>query len=134
MGVFIEPAERCWGWAGGPTTTCTAPAGRRPLRAGRRRCTVKYASHALRLAYQGLQIARDAHLTLSMPPVERERVLAVKRGDVQAKDTVLTEIATVQSTIEELPVSGRTPLPEQPGIESIAAWSVSAHRRRWLWT
>lgn len=28
---------------------------------------VKYASHALRLAYQGLEIARDGRLTLPMP-------------------------------------------------------------------
>ena len=48
---------------------------------------VKYASHALRLAYQGLEVARDARLTLPMPERERERVLQVKRGDVPAVAT-----------------------------------------------
>ena len=43
---------------------------------------VKYASHALRLAYQGLEIAREGRLTLPMPDPERERVLRVKRGEV----------------------------------------------------
>jgi uncharacterized protein len=36
----------------------------------------------LRLAYPGLEIARDGRLTLPMPQRERERVLRVKRGDV----------------------------------------------------
>ena len=94
---------------------------------------VKYASHALRLAYQGLEIVRDAHLTLPMPPAERERVLAVKRGDVPDKDAVLAEIATVQSQIEDLLSTGRTPLSEHPDLESVSAWSVSAYRRHWQW-
>jgi predicted nucleotidyltransferase len=38
---------------------------------------VKYASHALRLAYQGREVARDGRLTLPMPDQERERVLQV---------------------------------------------------------
>jgi predicted nucleotidyltransferase len=94
---------------------------------------VKYASHALRLAYQGLEIARDAHLTLPMPPAERERVLAVKRGDVPDKDAVLAEIATVQSQIEDLLSTGRTPLSEHPDLDSVSVWSVSAYRRHWQW-
>src|SRR6266536_3330438 len=44
---------------------------------------VKYASHALRLAYQGLEIVRDGRLTLPMPDRERGRVLRVKRGEVR---------------------------------------------------
>lgn len=92
---------------------------------------VKYASHALRLAYQGLEIARDAHLTLPMPIAERERVLAVKRGDVPNKDDVLAEIATVQSQVENLLATSRTPLPEYADLQTISAWSVSAHQRHW---
>jgi predicted nucleotidyltransferase len=92
---------------------------------------VKYASHALRLAYQGLEIARDAHLTLPMPAAERERVLAVKRGEVRDREVVLAEIAGVQSRVEDLLASGRTPLPERADVDTISAWSVSAHRRHW---
>src|SRR5262249_54298179 len=54
---------------------------------------VKYASHALRLAYQGLEIARDGRLTLPMTEGERERVLRVKRGDEPSLPAVLEEIA-----------------------------------------
>lgn len=94
---------------------------------------VKYASHALRLAYQGLEVARDARLTLPMPVVERERVLAVKRGDVKRLDDVLAEIASVQAQVEDLLVTGRTPLPDAPDFAAISNWAVSAHRRHWGW-
>jgi len=43
---------------------------------------IKYASRALRLAYQGLEIVGDGRLTLPMPHVQQERVLRVERGDV----------------------------------------------------
>jgi uncharacterized protein len=94
---------------------------------------VKYASHALRLAYQGLEVARDAHLTLPMPDAERERVLAVKRGDVARLDDVLDEIAEVKAQVEDLLATGRSPLPETPDLAVISEWAVSAHRRHWGW-
>jgi hypothetical protein len=94
---------------------------------------VKYASHALRLAYQGLEVARDARLTLPMPAAERERVLSVKRGDVARLDDVLTEIADVQAQVEDVLATGKTPLPEEPDLAAVSDWSVSAHRRQWGW-
>jgi predicted nucleotidyltransferase len=94
---------------------------------------VKYASHALRLAYQGLEIVRDGRLTLPMPERERERVLRVKRGDVPEIADVLREISSVQTEIEELLVNGRTPLPVEPDLEVISEWSADAHRRNWGW-
>ena len=47
----------------------------------------KGAAQGPQLAYQGLEVARDARLTLPMPERERERVLQVKRGDVPAVAT-----------------------------------------------
>jgi uncharacterized protein len=94
---------------------------------------VKYAAHALRLAYQGLEIVRDGRLTLPMPGHERERVLRVKRGDVPRMEDVLDEIASVESTVERLLASGRTPLPPEPDRDTISAWSVQAHRLHWGW-
>jgi uncharacterized protein len=94
---------------------------------------VKYASHALRLAYQGLEVVRDGRLTLPMPAVEREHVLSVKRGDVPAVGDVLRDIAALEAEIQERLDSGRTPLAEEPDLPAISAWSVSAHRRHWGW-
>lgn len=95
---------------------------------------VKYASHALRLAYQGLEIARDGRLTLPMPDHERERVLRVKRGDVAERDDVIHEIDQIQAQLEELLATGRTPLPAEPDLDTISDWSTSAHRRHWGWS
>lgn len=95
---------------------------------------VKYASHALRLAYQGLEVARDGRLTLPMPAVERERVLAVKRGDVGRLDDVLDEIAGVRARVEDLLVSGTSPLPETADYAAISGWAITAHRRHWGWS
>lgn len=55
---------------------------------------VKYASHALRLAYQGLEIVRDGRLTLPMPERERQRVLQVKQGQVPVLKHVLARSPT----------------------------------------
>jgi hypothetical protein len=95
---------------------------------------VKYASHALRLAYQGLEIVRDGRLTLPMPEHERERVLRVKRGEVRELADVLREIADVQAAVEGPLTTGRTPLPAEPDLETISEWSTGAHRRHWGWT
>lgn len=94
---------------------------------------VKYASHALRLAYQGLEIARDGHLSLPMPETEREHVLRVKRGEVSELDTVVTDIDRIVEDVLALLDSGRTPLPEQADAATISDWSVDAHRRHWGW-
>jgi predicted nucleotidyltransferase len=95
---------------------------------------VKYASHALRLAYQGLEIVRDGRLTLPMPERERERVLRVKRGEVGELADVLREITHVQTEVEELLATRRTPLPAEPDLKIISEWSTGAHRRYWGWT
>ncbi len=94
---------------------------------------VKYASHALRLAYQGREIARDAQLTLPMPDRERERVLQVKRGDVPVLGDVLTEIAAVQRQTEEFLETGRTPLRAEPDLDAVSEWCIRAHQRHWGW-
>lgn len=94
---------------------------------------VKYASHALRLAYQGLEVARDGRLTLPMPEVEREHVLSIKRGECASLSTVLDDIRRVQSAIEDVVAAGRSPLPPDVDLRSISAWSQSAHRRHWGW-
>ncbi|WP_141996332.1 nucleotidyltransferase domain-containing protein [Amycolatopsis cihanbeyliensis] len=94
---------------------------------------VKYASHALRLAYQGLEVARDARLTLPMPERERNRVLRVKRGEVAALEDVVREIDAVRSAVVEMLDAGRTPLAAEPDVDRIAAWAAEAHRRHWSW-
>ena len=94
---------------------------------------VKYASHALRLALQGLEIVRDGRLTLPMPEPERQRVLRIKRGEVTALADVVAVIDAVQAEVEERLHTGQTPLPSDPDLDHVSAWSVDAHRRHWSW-
>ncbi len=93
---------------------------------------VKYGSHALRLAHQGYEIASTGVLTLPMPDAERERVLAVKRGEVP-REEVSAEIAALEAKVRDLLDTGRTPLPETADFAAITAWAVDAQRRHWGW-
>lgn len=93
---------------------------------------VKYGSHALRLAYQGLEIAATGTLTLPLPSEQRARVLAVKRGEVPRAEVSL-EIAAVEMRVRRLLDEGGTPLPETADLDRINAWAIDAQRRHWGW-
>lgn len=92
----------------------------------------KYGSHALRLAYQGFEIASAGTLTLPMPEVHRDRVLAVKRGEV-ARDEVSAEITRLELAVRTLLDEGRSPLPESADFDTINGWAIGAQRRHWGW-
>jgi predicted nucleotidyltransferase len=124
LGYMNAQRERLLGAGGAPN---------RPELVARYGYDVKYASHALRLAYQGLEIVRDGRLTLPMPRAERDRVLRVKRGDVTALADVLEEIDAVQADVRAVLASGQTPLTAEPALDVISDWSVSSHRRHWGW-
>lgn len=93
---------------------------------------VKYGSHALRLAYQGREIAETGSLTLPLVEAQRQRVLAVKRGEV-ARAEVSQEIAEVSAEVRRVLDLGRTPLPVQADLARIDDWARSAQRRHWGW-
>lgn len=93
---------------------------------------VKYGSHALRLAYQGREIALDGRLSLPLRPVERERVLAVKRGEV-GRDEVSAEITDVEAQVRAVLDGDRSPVPPEADRARISAWAVDAQRRHWDW-
>jgi uncharacterized protein len=93
---------------------------------------VKYGSHALRLALQGHEIARDGRLTLPLPEEQRQRVLSVKRGEV-ARDEVSDQIAELELEVRRLLDDGATPLPGAADVARISAWAVDAQRRHWGW-
>lgn len=91
----------------------------------------KFASHALRLGYQGLEIAERGRLTLPMPEPEREAVLKVKSGGVPDLERVLRDIRSLRARMTQAVERGRSPLPPAPDWKRLSAWSVSAHQRHW---
>lgn len=94
---------------------------------------VKYGSHALRLAYQGREIAHTGSLTLPLPDAERERVLAVKRGEVPRAE-VSAEIGLIEAEVRDLLDRGRTAVPETADHDRVSAWAIDAQRRHWGWS
>ncbi len=93
---------------------------------------VKYGSHALRLAYQGREIAAAGTLTLPLPEEQRQRVLAVKRGEVPRAE-VSAEIERLQSEVRGRLDADRTPLPPYADLDTIETWAIDARRRHWGW-
>lgn len=92
---------------------------------------VKYGSHALRLGYQGLQVASTGALTLPLPADEREMVLAVKRGEFSLQD-VHEMVVDLRTQI--LAALLKSDLPHFPDKEKIARLSVEMHRQAWGWS
>lgn len=93
---------------------------------------VKYGSHALRLAYQGNEIATSGTLTLPLPPIYRNRVLAVKTGQIGQKE-VSDEITAIEARVADRVRRGALAVPPRPAYDAISSWSADAHRRHWGW-
>lgn len=91
---------------------------------------VKYGSHALRLAYQGYEIATTGNLTLPLPGTIRRRVLAVKRGEVP-RDEVSIEITGMEVQIRNMLSTHRLEVPDRPKTAAIEAWAVATYREMW---
>lgn len=91
---------------------------------------VKYASHALRIAHQGYEIATTGHLTLPVPEPLRSRILSVKRGEVD-RGAVADEIVEVEQATKAALGGNVAGLPEGADREGITAWSAQAHLRHW---
>lgn len=92
---------------------------------------VKYGAHALRLAYQGWEIASMGRLTLPLSDEgPRDHVLAVKRGEVP-RDEVSADIASLANATRIILREGGTPLPEGPDWAAINEFVMRAHVRTW---
>ena len=71
----------------------------------------KYAMHAARLGYQGLELLETGRLTLPMGEPERSRVMAIRTGERTFEETI-AEIDDVEQRLAE--ALERTPLPPEP--------------------
>lgn len=91
---------------------------------------VKYGSHALRLAYQGHEIAQTGRLSLPLLDEPRAHVLAVKRGEIP-RDEVSRCIKDLEDQVRHLLDTDGTPLPDQPDWERISRFSQDAHLNHW---
>jgi hypothetical protein len=88
----------------------------------------KYAMHAARLGYQGVELLRTGQLTLPMPEPERSSVMAIRTGE-RSFDEAIAEIEAVERTLAE--ALETSPLPAEPDREAVDAFLVDAYRRAW---
>lgn len=93
---------------------------------------VKYGSHALRLGYQGYEIARYGTLSLPMKPNERQDCLAVKRGEVDQK-VVLQWCEELLKNTERVLRNDDTPLPPEANTDLITEVACEIQTSFWGW-
>jgi uncharacterized protein len=90
----------------------------------------KYAMHAARLGYQGLELLETGRVTLPMPEPERSRVMAIRTGE-RSHEEAISEIDEVEQRLAE--ALERTELPPEPDRAAVDRFLVQAYRRAWRW-
>jgi hypothetical protein len=90
----------------------------------------KYASHALRLGLQGIQLVSRGYLPLPMDEEFLETCMEVKRGEVDFTEA-LRRVDVARERLRECIENGTSPLPPQPNMQYINAWMVQAHKEHW---
>lgn len=88
----------------------------------------KYAMHAMRLGFQGVEFLKTGRITLPMPKVERDYCYEVRTGQVKLGN-VLATACNLEGAIRHLTTSG--PLPEKPNYDAVNEWLVEAYRYHW---
>lgn len=94
---------------------------------------VKYASHSLRLAYQGYELASEAKISLPMQDEARQECLDVKRGYWNVEQ-VSKRVKELEAQTQALLVNGKSPLPKHPDKVKVSKWMISAQERHWYET
>jgi uncharacterized protein len=90
----------------------------------------KYAMHAARLGYQGLELVETGELTLPMAEPARSRVMSIRLGERSFAETI-DEIEDVERRL--LAALDSTPLPAEPDRRHVDRFLVDAYRRAWDW-
>jgi uncharacterized protein len=90
----------------------------------------KYAMHAVRLGYQGVELLETGFLTLPMPEPERSRVMAIRAGGRSLSEAV----AEIEQVEERLAAAvEHTDLPPEPDRAAVDRYLVRAYRHAWGW-
>jgi len=88
----------------------------------------KYAMHAARLGYQGIELLKMGSVTLPMPEPERSRVMAIRTGERSFQEAV-AEIENVEVRLND--ALEHTHLPAAPDKVAVNDFLVHAYRRGW---
>ena len=91
---------------------------------------VKYASHALRLGLQGIELMTTGRLFLPMTPENLERTMKVKLGKVSFEEA-LRDVDDIKAQLKSIMESKGYNVPEKPDYKSVNKWVVDATLTHW---
>lgn len=86
----------------------------------------KYAMHALRVGYQGLELLHSGQISLPVPEPHRTRLMEVRLGEVPLED-VTAELDGLIAKLERAPLRISSPPPDLV----IEQWMIEAYRQHW---
>ena len=88
----------------------------------------KYAMHALRLGYQGIELLTTGRITLPVPEPHRAYLRSIRRGEVELNE-VVEAVSAAEAELVRLKTSST--LPDQPDHRWVDAWLHRSHLRYW---
>ncbi len=88
----------------------------------------KYAMHALRIAYQGIELITTGRISLPVPDDARRHLMAVRRGELPLPQ-VVADLHAKGSELEQAVLA--TDLPEAADRSTIDGFLVRAYERAW---
>jgi predicted nucleotidyltransferase len=89
----------------------------------------KFAMHALRLGFQGLELAQEHRLTLPMTGSVRLYLRDVRTG----KYPLVEVLASIERIKEALRAElQESELPDEPDTEAVERWMLEKYRERWV--
>lgn len=131
--VTVEAGKRFLGYLDSQVARLRGQRGgspNRPELVARHGYDTKFASHAARLGMQGVELMRYGRMTLPMRTDQRQRVLAIKRGEVPFEEAM----DIIEGVRASLVTALRNPgymVRDSADFERISMWSATVHRLYW---
>ncbi len=88
----------------------------------------KYASHVIRLGYQGVEYLETGALTLPLQPEIRDRCLAIRQGHVPLVE-ILEETQQLDHELQTLLTTSA--LPDLPQTDRVERWMLDQYLEAW---
>lgn len=125
LGYLTQQKERLLGQRGQKRT-------KRPELVEAHGYDTKYAAHALRLGWQGIELATLGRLRLPMSEPERQYLIDVRTGEVPFHE-VLKRIVQTEGALRRFAVERRLPtvLPEKPNYDWAQEFLIRAYEEAW---
>lgn len=90
----------------------------------------KYAMHALRLGYQGIELMQTGKLTLPMNGIVGDYLRSVRRGEVSYSG-VLSDLNYLEEAVKQ--AANKSTLRDEPDKDFIEEWLLDIHKEHWKW-